>query len=168
MNGITAEQRSACNRTLLAAVVATVVMLFTGFAAAYLERSTSGATWERITFPPIVLVNTAILVASSIALEWARRHDGKGNKLGIALGFAFVIGQTLAFFQLREAGVFVSSNSHASFFYLLTGLHALHVVGGLIALLAALRTPRLMQFARTFWHFMGGIWIYVLAVLTIL
>jgi len=168
VNGITAEQQSACNRTLLAALVATVVMLFTGFAAAYLERSTSGATWERIKLPPLVLVNTAILVASSLALEWARRHDGRGNKLGIALGFAFVIGQTAAFFQLRAAGVFVSSNAHASFFYLLTGLHAAHVVGGLIALLAAVRKPRLMQFARAFWHFMGGIWIYVLAVLTVL
>jgi len=168
VNGITAEQQSACNRTLLAALVATVVMLFTGFAAAYLERSTSGATWERITLPPIVLVNTLVLVASSAALEWARRHDGKGNRLAIALGFAFVAGQTVAFFQLRAAGVFVASSAHASFFYLLTGLHAAHVLGGLVALLAAVRKPRLLPFARTFWHFMGGIWIYVLAVLTIL
>ena len=53
MDGITASQRAACNRTLLGAVLATVVMLFTGFAAAYMERSTSGGVWERIAMPSI-------------------------------------------------------------------------------------------------------------------
>lgn len=64
--------------------------------------------------------------------------------------------------------MYISSNPHASFFYLLTGLHALHVLGGLIALLAAVRNAGILPFARTFWHFMGGVWIYVLIVLTIL
>ena len=168
MNGITAQQRTACNRTLLAALIATVVMLFTGFAAAYLERSTSGETWTRIKLPPIVLFSTVVLVASSVVLEWSRRRDGKGLKLAIALGFVFVVGQTIAFFQLRDEGVFISSNPHAAFFYLLTGLHALHVVGGMIALLAAAKKPTALPFARTFWHFMGGVWIYVLMVLTVL
>lgn len=104
MNGIAAAQRSACNRTLLAALIATVVMLFTGFAAAYLERSTSGGVWVRIALPPVVLVNTLLLVASSLVLEFARRRDGRGTRLAIALGFLFVAGQTVAFFQLREAG----------------------------------------------------------------
>jgi len=51
---------------------------------------------------------------------------------------------------------------------MLTGLHAVHVLGGLVALIAAVRKPHILPFARTFWHFMGGIWIYVLGVLTIL
>ena len=172
MNGITDSQRASCNRTLLAALLATVLMLFTGFAAAYMERQTSGDTWDRISFPPVMVVNTIVLVASSLVLEWARRRgEGRGRKglaLAIGLGVLFVVGQSYAFFQLRQAGVFVSTNAHASFFYLLTGLHALHVVAGLAALVYAYEKPSVLPVAAGFWHFMGAIWLYVLIVLAVL
>ena len=164
---MTASQRAACNRTLLGAVLATVIMLFTGFAAAYLERSTSGATWERIDFPSLLLLNTLVLVASSIALEWARRRDGRSVGWALALGSLFVVLQCIAWFMLRDAGQFVSTSAYVSFIYLLTGLHALHMLAGLVAIAYASRHRQVLRFATGFWHFMGGIWLYVLLVLTV-
>ncbi|MHC4954814.1 MAG: cytochrome c oxidase subunit 3 [Planctomycetota bacterium] len=172
MNGITASGREACNRTLLAALLATVLMLFTGFAAAYMERQTSGDTWDKNSFPPVMLVSTIVLAASSLALEWARRRgqERQSKWLGVALGLGllFVVGQAVAFAQLRADGVFVATNAYASFFYLLTGLHALHVVAGLTALVYAMKKPSMLPVAAGFWHFMGGIWLYVLIVLAVL
>jgi len=169
--GLTASQRAACNRTLLGALLATVIMLFTGFAAAYLERSTSGATWERMEFPPLLLVNTFVLLLSSVALEWARRGQERGQERtlapALALGALFVTLQCVTWFMARDAGLFVSTTAYAAFFYLLTGLHALHMVAGLIALAYASRHRDVLRFATGFWHFMGGIWLYVLLVLTV-
>ena len=66
---VTLEQRQdGANRTLLAALIATVVMLFTGFAAAYIERSSNVEIWEKISLPPVLGVNTVLLIVSSLAL----------------------------------------------------------------------------------------------------
>jgi len=162
------EQRDACNRTLVAAVLATVVMLFTGFAAAYIERSTSSDVWRKISLPPVLVWNTGVLVLSSVVLEWARRGHRKGIILATGLGVLFLVGQAWSWVELREQGVMVASNAHASFFYILSGLHAVHLTGGVIALLVATRRPHVLRFAATYWHVMGGVWLYVLMVLTIL
>ena len=165
---VTVQQRDNCNRTLVAAILATVVMLFTGFAAAYLERSTATDVWQRISLPSIVIWNTGVLVLSSVVLEWARRHGGRGVVLATGLGVLFLVGQAWSWVQLHESGVMIASNAHASFFYILTGLHALHVVAGVIALIVACARPHILPFATAFWHCMAGIWIYVLIVLTVL
>ena len=160
---VTLEQRQdGANRTLLAALIATVVMLFTGFAAAYIERSSNVEIWEKISLPPVLGVNTVLLIVSSLALWRAR--------LSIAIGFGalFLIGQVWAWFELRDQGITAASNAHAAFFYILSVLHALHVIGGLIALLVSIRQPRIRRFAAGFWHLMGVMWVYVLGVLVIL
>ncbi|MHC4939109.1 MAG: cytochrome c oxidase subunit 3 family protein [Planctomycetota bacterium] len=165
---MTLEQRNNCNRTLLAAILATVVMLFTGFAAAYLERSTSTDVWQKISLPPVLVWNTGVLILSSVVLEWARRRNGKGILLATGLGVLFLVGQIWSWIVLREQGVMVASNAHASFFYILSGLHAIHLVGGIIALLASIRRPHVLRFAAGYWHVMAGVWLYVLMVLTVL
>ena len=164
---MSAQRRAACNRTLLGALLATVIMLFTGFAAAYLERSTSGAAWDTIKLPPLLLVNTLVLLASSVALEWARRGEGRSLGWALVLGTLFVVLQGVAWLLLRRDGLEFSSTAYASFFYLLTGLHALHMLAGLAALAYAARHRAVLRFASTFWHFMGGVWLYVLLVLTV-
>jgi len=160
--------RAQANRTLLAAIVATVAMLFTAFAAAYLERS-SARGWTTVRLPGLLWLNTALLLASSVSVELARRHAGGGwLKATFGLGVLFLAGQVGAWLVLRSQGVFLPTNPYAAFFYVLSGLHALHVVGGLIALAVAGARPRLLPLCAGYWHFMGLVWIYILAVLWVL
>ena len=165
MNG---TARAQANRTLLAALLATVGMLFTAFAAAYLERQTSKG-FTRIDLPSLLWINTAVLVFSSITLEIGRRTGRRAlYLLTIALGGLFLVGQYFAWLDLREAGVFLPSNPHGSFFYMLTAIHGIHLAAGLVALAVALRRPAIRHLCAGFWHFMGAVWLYVLIVLTVL
>jgi cytochrome c oxidase subunit 3 len=167
MNGATA--RTDANRTLLAALLATVVMLFTAFAAAYLERSTAQQGWSRVPLPPLLWANTLVLALSSAALELGRRA-GRRALLGsaMALGLLFLGLQVVAWRELRAAGVFLPSSPHASFLYVLTAVHGLHLLAALAALAAALRRPAILGLCAGFWHFLGLIWLYVLLILEVL
>ena len=166
MNG--AAARSGANRTLLAAILASVVMLFTAFAAAYLERQTSRG-WTRIDLPQIVWLNTFLLLASSATLELARRRDRRvALHATLALGALFMAGQFVAWRQLRAGGVFLPTSPHGSFFYLLTAVHGVHVLAGLVALVLARTRPALLGLCAAFWHLMGAMWVYVLFVLAVL
>jgi cytochrome c oxidase subunit 3 len=80
----------------------------------------------------------------------------------------FLGGQLAAWRQLSAAGVLLPTSPYASFFYLLSGIHAVHMVAGLLALGLAARRPRLLPLAAGFWHFMGGVWLYVLLILKVL
>ena len=169
-----ATVRYQSNRTLLAGIVATVVMLFTAFAAAYLERRGAAAEWQRVTMPQLLWLNTGLLLLSSFTIEIARRR-GQATRTWanwiwatLVLGLCFLGGQFAAWTDLRAAGVFLPSHPHASFFYILTGLHGIHVVGGLIALFVAIRRRPLLNLCAGYWHLMGAVWLYVLFVLTVL
>lgn len=159
----------------------TVTMLFIGFTSAYILRRAS-ADWAPLAAPPLLWVNTAALVASSVLLELARRALRGFNlestrrffAAGGILGAAFVAGQFGAWKQLAAQGVFLSSNPHSAFFYVLTGLHALHVFGGLawyVALQVALVRAKLVRggdglgLFALYWHFLGALWLYLLGLL---
>jgi cytochrome c oxidase subunit 3 len=162
----------------------TVSMLFVGFTSTYIVRE-SAADWSPLSPPPVLWVNTLVLLGSSVALERARRLllswdlAGSQSWLGLTggLGFLFVVGQILTWRALAASGVFLSTNIHSSFFYLLTGIHAVHLLGGLawfgILLLRARRlaltpgTDGLALFA-TYWHFLAGLWLYLLFLLFVL
>ncbi len=166
------------------AFLGTISMLFIGFTSAYMLRRAS-ADWNPITAPSILWLNTALLAASSFTLEWARRRLQGWDLMGTArffgatglLGALFVTGQFLAWWTLRAQGVFLATNPHSSFFYMLTGIHALHLSGGLIwfAVIAA-RLHRLttlpgsdgLGLFATYWHFLGLLWAYLLFVLFVL
>ncbi|MDR7513072.1 MAG: cytochrome c oxidase subunit 3, partial [Armatimonadota bacterium] len=144
------------------------------------------ADWRAGPFPPAFWATTGVLLASSAAVERARARGRAGDLDGLrrglwvatALGGAFLGGQVVAWGGLLAAGVGLATSAHASFLYLLTGAHALHVAGGVGALAyagwrahRALVAPSAMEAATPaaiYWHVVDGLWLYVLAVLFIL
>ncbi len=177
------EGRGAFRRasfTGLYVLLAASTMLFAAFTSAMVVRRGLSDDWASMPKPPILLVNTAILLASSGALALARRalkSHGRGKfngwwTAGTALGLLFLCGQAVAWSQLNAAGVFISTNPSSSFFYVLTVAHACHLLGGVTALfyvdVQALRL-RLGPAKRTvidisaiFWHFLDGLWLYLM------
>jgi len=92
--------------------------------------------------------------------------------IATVLGVVFLAGQILAWRQLAATGIFLASSPHSSFFYLLTGAHGVHILGGLIALFYAVGKTRttgsveaVFEPAATFWHFLGVLWLYLLVLL---
>ncbi|HET9531107.1 MAG TPA: cytochrome c oxidase subunit 3 [Blastocatellia bacterium] len=168
--------------------LASILMLFVALTSAYIVRQTQGLSsdirgWVTIDMPPVLWATTAMIVASSLTIELARRslrrndysHFNGWIAATTFLGICFVGGQLLAWQQLRAQGIYVNSNPHSSFFYLLTSLHGVHLLGGLIALAyvtyAALRL-RISQRRRNavevtamYWHFMDGLWLYLFLLL---
>jgi cytochrome c oxidase subunit 3 len=157
----------------------TVTMLFIGFTSAYIVRRTS-LDWRSLPLPQLLWWNTAALLLSSATLETARRR-GKG--LGSSavrpwlaatgvLAVLFVAGQVQAWNVMAARGFFLSSNPHSSFFYLLSGVHLLHLAGGLgwfVLLLSSLRSAAragrasgALSLFATYWHFLAMLWVYVL------
>ena len=169
----------------LIALLTTVVMLFTAFTAALLMRR-GGHDWVPVVLPNLVWGNAAVILASSIAVEMGRRAIAGANvplgltrlAAGVVLGVLFLIGQILAWRVLAARGVFLPTSPHAAFFYLLSGVHGLHVLGGLGALGWAVgrlvRAPHSVLIRASlgqvavFWHVVGGLWVYLLALLTLL
>ncbi len=166
--------------TGLMVLLAATTMAFAAFTSAFVVRRGMSNDWVDMRLPRIVWVNTAVLLASSLLLELARRSLKTGRRSGFnrywtagtVLGALFLAGQAIAWRQLNQAGIFVSSNPSSSFFYLLTATHGVHIVGGLSALVyvdvQALRL-RLGPGKRTavdvsamFWHFVDGIWLYLM------
>ena len=150
--------------------------LFALFISAYAMRMKLG-DWRPLHDPDLLWLNTGVLILSSIALQWARvaadrEHIG-GVRNGLLAGgffaFAFMAGQLLAWQQLVDAGYYVHSNPANSFFYLITGLHALHVLGGLVAwsvttikLWRGTEVARLrlsIELCAVYWHFLLVVWV---------
>jgi cytochrome c oxidase subunit 3 len=159
--------------------LATVTMLFAAFTSAFVVRR-GGTDWQAVSLPAILWTNTASLGASSMALEIANRW-GLRNRwrlsvgacgAALVLGLAFLFGQLAAWRELVAGGVYLSSNPFSSFFYVMTGAHAVHVVAALIVLAWGTvvtwfgeRNPQAwatqMELCRTFWHYLGGVWLFV-------
>lgn len=183
-----------------------VLMLFVSFTSAYVVRQGLPTLdprtnqlvrdWIPVKLPALLLVNTLVLLVSSIGMELARRQtklavvaatskpagasayaEGKTPWLAmtIALGLFFLFGQWMAWKQLAASGFYVSTTPSSSFVYLLTGAHAVHLMGGVIALLVAglfallhrSVTTRgiVVDIAGWYWHFMAALWVYILCLL---
>jgi cytochrome c oxidase subunit 3 len=155
-------------------------MVFAAFTSAMVVRRGLSDDWVSTHKPPILWLNTAILLASSAALEKARRALRARSRdrfntwwtAGTALGILFLVGQAAAWWQLRSEGVFLATNPSSAFFYILTAAHAAHLIGGAGALVwvdvQALRL-RLGPAKRTaidvsaaFWHFLDLLWLYLM------
>ena len=164
--------------------LASIVMLFAGLSSAYIIRSGGASDWRAITIPGFLIPNSLILLASSVTLEMFRRRLAVALTpearlwIGITalLGIAFLAGQVSIWKTLVTQGIYLSSNSHSSFFYLLTGAHAAHLAGGVLALLVlaamawrqvyATRELRILSdVTAIYWHFMDGLWIYLFVLL---
>src|SRR6059036_3615201 len=117
-----------------------VFMLFAGLSSAYIVLR-GVPSWQNIELPSLLWPNTAVLLLSSLAVELSRRairrNDIQSMKRWLAaggvLGLTFLAGQLAAWRQLVRAGVYLPSTLQSSFFYILTGLHGLHLLGGIVA-----------------------------------
>lgn len=166
---------------LLILLVSTGIV-FLALVVAFSARRLLGDDWIPLRKPPILWLNTGILIASSVALDLARRALKARQRVNFnrwwtaatGLGVLFLAGQAVVWGQLRAAGIYVATNPSSSFFYVLTAVHALHLIGGLTALtwvdVQALRL-RLGPAKRTaidvcaiFWHFLDALWIMLMAI----
>ena len=156
--------------------LAVVTSLFALFISAYTMRMELG-DWRPLPDPNLLWLNTGLLIFSSIALQWAYiaigRDQAKTARNALLVGgffaFAFMLGQLLAWQQLVEAGYYAHTNPANAFFYLITGTHALHLLGGLVAWarttiklssgseIASIRTS--VELCAVYWHFLLAIWV---------
>lgn len=159
--------------------IVTIVMLFAALTSAYIVKQADG-NWLSIQLPGIFAVNTIIIVLSSAAMVLAyaaaRRNNFSGLRWALiatmVLGIAFLVGQYYSWSELVSRNVyFVSNYASGSFIYIFTGLHGLHLVSGLIFLAITLtsafrlkihsRNMDQLEMCATYWHFLGGLWIYL-------
>jgi cytochrome c oxidase subunit III len=161
-------------------LLAATTMVFAAFTSAFVARRGMSDDWASMHKPPVLWVNTAILLLSSVVLDRSRHALKKGARslfnvwwtAATALGILFLLGQALAWRQLAAAGVFVATNPSSSFFYVLTAAHAVHLLGGVTALVyvdvqawrlrlgPAKRTA--IDVTAVFWHFLDGVWVYLM------
>jgi len=169
--------------TGMALGIVSILMFFMALASAFLVRRGSGV-WIPVHVPTLMWINTVVLLASSATLELARhrlaegRHSAYRNLWFVttALGIGFLVGQVVAWRQLVGEGIYLASNPASSFFYIFTGAHALHLFGGVTALVyIAGRNFDQAQVTRSvaaevtsyYWHFMDALWLFLLALLVL-
>lgn len=183
-----ADPRGEPTRTGIWVGLAAIAMSFAALTSALYVREGAATDWHHIPLPPILWFNTLALIASSITLEIARRRVAafmRGREASRAvpmrwlnttmlLGCLFVVGQYFAWLKLRSEGLYLPTNPNSSFFYLLTGVHVVHVLGGLGGLTRVIVKFRssvnplrrsTMDATSYYWHFMGALWIYLLFIL---
>jgi len=165
-----------------------ITMSFAAFTSALFVRYGSASDWTHIALPPILYAHTLTLLLSSATLQMARRSlavvptvEPRAVRMALrwlmatlGLGFVFVLGQYEAWRQLAAQGLYLATNPNSSFYYVLTAMHGLHVLAGIVALAlvmgrivasrAALRKST-FEATATYWHFMGVLWLYLLFVL---
>ena len=180
-----AAVRMAPARLGLWVFLAVITSLFSLFLSAYSMRSHHG-DWSHLTLPDVLWVNTVLLVLGSVSMQIARNAVTRGLaqrlKLGLVAGGLFTIGflagQLIAWGQLRESGHFAQGSPANAFFYLLTAVHGLHLLGGLwvwgrtmTRLLRGVELVELrlsVELCTVYWHYLLLVWIALFAALTYL
>jgi len=159
------------------ATCGSICAFFAGLVICYLWRAQTSSYWEPIQLPEVLKLSTAVILLSSVTFEWARRLYRRGERpayyklmaITTVLTLAFLGLQTTAWMDLFRQGAFLSQNPHSSFFYIFTGLHGAHVVGGLVALGIVLsrRAPRreIVNMVAYYWHFLFALWVGLYATL---
>jgi len=168
--------------TGIALGIVSILMFFMALASAFLLRRGTSGDWIPVHLPAVLWFNTSAILASSFTLERARGALSRLDLFGFrnlwtattGLGVLFLIGQLAAWRQLVAQGVFMSSNPASSFFYIFTAAHGVHLLGGIGALLYVLirkfdnttiALSTAAEIASYYWHFMDGLWIFLLALL---
>jgi cytochrome c oxidase subunit III len=162
-------------------IIVSIIMMFGAFTSAFLVRRAEG-NWLEFDLPSILLINTAIIALSSVTMQMANNAAAADNiarlrlmlYLTFTLGVVFLIGQWNGWAELVNNNVFFggeTSNPSGSFMYVLTGVHAFHIITGLIYLvfviMAAMRykvhSKKMLriQLCTIYWHFLGGLWLYL-------
>lgn len=160
--------------------IASILMMFAGLTSAFIVKSNL-VGWRQITMPKVFWVSTAVIVLSSVTIQWAlrsfRQRERKAYRTLIAvtfgLGMLFIALQWIGFNQLWLQGIqFTGVSGAGQFLYVIFGLHALHVIGGVITLIVMLYKAFFgkvklysavpVEIAATYWHFVDLLWIYLL------
>src|SRR5712692_7467920 len=184
-----------------------IAMIFISFTSAYIVRQGLPTLdprtnvllhdWFPVPLPKLMLINTAVLLVSTVTMELARRQAARNAAvaqlvavpgvsvdadekvswlaLTVVLGLSFLAGQWMVWRELAASGFYVSSSPSSSFVYLLTGMHGVHLFGGVVALLTAgvaslQRRPAdsqsiVLDVTGWYWHFMAFLWVYILCLL---
>jgi cytochrome c oxidase subunit 3 len=171
--------------------IAAITMSFAAYSSALIVRQGANPDWQHFTLPRILFFNTLVVLASSASLYLGRPRspatvDRSGTVtavdaphlnwlyLTIGFGFLFLVGQIVASRNLVDQGITLASGPSSSFFYLLTAMHGLHLLGGLAGLLYVVyrvrrstteRAVRAFRAASLYWHFMTVLWMYLFALL---
>lgn len=156
-----------------------IIMMFAGLTSAYVVKS-GQASWQTINLPQFFWYSTAAILLSSLTMQMALRSfkDREMNKyrllLGatLLLGVSFIVLQGLGFQQLWNTGIKLKGSGAGQFLYVIAGLHMIHVLGGIIALLVMVIKAFVgkvksynsvpVEVINTYWHFVDVLWIYLL------
>jgi cytochrome c oxidase subunit 3 len=162
--------------------LAVATVLFSLLVVAYADRMTV-VDWRPLSEPWLLWLNTALLILSSMALQWAAVSARRGQLGGVKFGligaggfaFAFLAGQILVWQQLIALGYFAATNPANAFFYLITMLHGLHLLGGLVAWARTtdkvrrgsevVRMRLSVELCAVYWHFLLVVWLVLFALL---
>jgi cytochrome c oxidase subunit 3 len=180
------ELNSLSNVTVVV-VLGTVTMTFGAIIAVFIVRSEAPLFWGHLRLPKLLWATTAILVASSVLLERARRRLALNDQtrffrlaaIATGLGLLFLIGQVTAWFQILHSGIVLAHNPHSWFIFLFSGLHGLHILVGLSGLIYLLvrtyrpaggpkyrmKTRVLANGVSIFWHYLDFLWILLFVLL---
>lgn len=170
--------------------IGAITMSFAAYSSALIVRQGANPDWLHFTLPPILFFNTLVVIASSVTLYVAHPRVASAATpvsdtvvappsprwiyITVVLGFVFLVGQILAWRSLAGQGLSLSSGPSSAFFYLLTAMHGLHLLGGLAGLLyvvarvraaSAVRAVTIYKAASLYWHFMTVLWLYLFAIL---
>lgn len=169
-------------KTTLWAFLGVATSLFALFVSAYAMRI-NFLDWTPLPQPRLLTFNTALLILASIAIEWTVFAARQGHTAAVRKGLAvtglftigFVAGQLVVWKQLSDAGYFLSTSAASGFFYLLTAVHGLHVLGGLVAWTrtsarargksSAEKLQLSVELCAIYWHFLLVVWLVLFAVL---
>lgn len=158
--------------------IISVVMIFASLTSAYVVKRAEG-NWLIVDFPSLFNVTSVIIVLSSVSMQlsyyWAKKNNLLGIRAGLVvtmvLALVFVIGQYMSWSELVAQDVYFVGNAAGSFIYIFTGLHALHLIGGVVFLAIVLvnafkykvhsKSMVQIEMCATYWHFLGGLWLYL-------
>ena len=168
--------------------IISVILFFGGLTSGYVVSKgieSDKGKWLDFHLPTILFYTTAVVVASSVTMQWAvsmaRKNELGRAKIGlvltIALGVFFLLGQVMAGSALYDVGVVWADSNSGSYVFIMVGLHMLHILMGLIALMVTFSRTQRNRFpngievaydnAATFWHFLGLLWVYLFIFLLI-
>lgn len=178
------DQRMDPKQFMLWGFLGTVTLLFTGLLLAHILLYAQGSA-ASFAIPWEFYLSTGLILGSSYTLHQSARAVKLDEILQIrpallvtlGLGFAFLLSQGVGWYQLFQLDVSLSQNPALGFIYIISAIHALHIVGGLIYLMRILwlntqfrlhsRNQKPMVNCTTYWHFVDGLWVYVFFILTI-
>lgn len=175
------EQRKRIHPTKFTLWVAlgSIIMMFAGLTSAYIVKR-SQPNWSTFEMPVLFWYSTAVILVSSLTMQMALRSFKQRERmkyrglltLTVLLGIAFIVMQWFGFSQIWASGITFAGAGGGQFLYIIAGLHAIHVIGGLIALaimfFKAVSTKSRnynsvpVEVMATYWHFVGALWIYLM------